>query len=160
MAFFASAKATPNDSITVFIFLSETCPICQTATLELKNIYNQYHPKGIEFIGLFPNTEMSNVTSITKFGQKYNLPFLLKLDESQQKVKQFSAMVTPQVFVVRNIDNQIMYNGRIDNGFERVGKKRQVTTEFYLKNALNEILAHQPVTVKETSPVGCFINKK
>ena len=157
---FASAKATPTDSVTVYIFLSETCPICQTATLELKNIYNQYHSKGVEFVGLFPNTEMSNDLSILKFGKKYNLPFPLKVDEGQQKVKQFSALVTPQVFVVSNADGQIIYNGRIDNGFERVGKKRQVTTEFYLKNALDEILSNRPVTMKETLPVGCFINKK
>lgn len=159
IAFFTSAKASPTDSVTVYIFLSETCPICQTATLELKSIYNQYHSKGVRFIGLFPNIEMSNDASISKFGKKYNLPFPLKVDEGQQKVKQFSATVTPQVFV-RNTDDQIIYNGRIDNGFERVGKKRQVTTEFYLKNALDEILSNRPVTVKETIPVGCFINKK
>lgn len=139
--------------------MSETCPICQSATLELKNLYAQYHSKGVDFIGVFPNETISNDASIAKFGKKYNLEFPLKLDQGQQWVKQFSATVTPQVFVT-NEAQEVLYSGRMDNGFERVGKKRQVITEFYLKNALEDLLAKRMVAVKETAPVGCFIIKK
>lgn len=153
-----SAK-TAMAGTTVYIFMSETCPICQSATISLKNLYAEYHPKGIEFIGVFPNESMSNDNSVMQFGKKYNLEFPLKLDVGQQLVKQFSATVTPQVFVMKD-EQEVLYNGRIDNGYERVGKKRQVTTEFYLKNALDDILANRAVAIKETAPVGCFIVKK
>lgn len=158
-ALFVSAKASASVA-TVYIFLSETCPICQSATVGLRNLYKEYHDKGIDFVGIFPNQSVSNAESIEKFGKKYQLDFLLKLDEGQQLTGKFSATITPQVFVVQESNQEVVYNGKIDNGFERVGKKRQVTTEHYLKNALDELLANKPVSVRETEPVGCFIMKK
>jgi peroxiredoxin len=153
------AKAGNSDSITVYIFLSETCPICQSSTLELKELYKGYDEQGIEFIGLFPNTKLSDEGSIRKFAKKYSLPFDLKPDKGQEIAKQLSASTTPQVFVVRNSDKAILYKGKIDNSFESIGKRRGVVTEHYLKQALENILHNQPVNPAETKPVGCFITK-
>lgn len=150
---------TSTDSITVYIFLLETCPICQSITIEMKNIYAKYESKGINFVGLFPNQDLSNGASIKKFGKKYNLPFELRMDEHQRLVQQFSATTTPEVFVVRNTDNKVLYRGRIDNSFEGLGRRRQVVTEHYLDSALKNILLNQPIKPTETKPVGCFISK-
>lgn len=145
---------------TVYVFLAESCPICQSATIGLKNLYREYHEKGVAFVGVFPNITVSNAATIEKFAKKYQLPFPLVLDDNQQWTIRFSATVTPQVFVVKEADGETVYRGKIDNGFERVGKRRQVINEFYLKNALDELLSNRPVAVKETEPVGCFIIKK
>lgn len=51
------------------------------------------------------------------------------------------------------------YAGKIDNGFENIGKKRQVVTEHYLRDALESILLQKEIEIKETQPVGCFIIK-
>ena len=56
---FGTLRAERGDEITVYIFMSETCPICQSVTLELKALYATYHPKGVTFVGLFPNQSMS-----------------------------------------------------------------------------------------------------
>lgn len=144
---------------TVYVFLSETCPICQAATLSLNSLYKEYRDKGIEFVGVFPNGTVSTPVSVEKFAKKYRLDFPLQLDENRSRTIYFGATVTPQVFVTEGTDGAVVYQGKIDNGFERVGKRRQITTEFYLKNALDELLAHRPVTLKMTEPVGCFIVK-
>lgn len=154
-----SGKASASVA-TVYIFLSETCPICQSATIGLKSLYKEYHEKGIDFVGVFPNVTVSNSTSIEKFAKKYQLDFTMRSDADRQLTQRFGATVTPQVFVVNEANGETLYRGKIDNGFERVGKRRQVTTEFYLKNALDEWLAHRPIVVKETEPVGCFIIKQ
>jgi peroxiredoxin len=145
------------DSISVYVFLSETCPICQNQTLTLRQLYDQFSAKGIAFTGLFPNTEYSTNESIQKFRKKYKIEFETRKDEGQRMTKKFSATITPQVFVVRNATQEILYRGKIDNGFEGIGKKRQVITENYLKNALDSIVNQSEITVKETQPVGCFI---
>ena len=146
-----------NDSITVYIFLSETCPICQSQTLELRNLYKDYAAKGIEFIGLFPNITLSNEATIHKFSRKYNIDFELRLDNAQKMKNQLSATHTPQVFVLRNVTGKVLYSGRIDNGFEGIGRRRQVTTEHYLKSALENIVQKIPVNPERTQAVGCFI---
>ncbi|MES2619515.1 MAG: redoxin domain-containing protein [Bacteroidota bacterium] len=148
-----------SDSITVYIFLLETCPISQSITIEMKKTYAKYESKGITFVGLFPNKDLSNGASIKKFGKKYNLPFELRMDENQRLVQQFSATTTPEVIVVRNTDSKILYRGRIDNSFEGIGRRRQVVTEHYLNSALENILLNQPINPTETKPVGCFISK-
>lgn len=154
---FAGFRASASVA-TVYLFMSETCPICQSATLNLRNLYEEYHAKGVDFVAVFPNVTVSNAGSIEKFAKKYHLDFSMRLDDNQQLTRRFSATVTPQVFVV-NAADQVLYEGKIDNGFERVGKRRQVTTEHYLKNALDECLSGKPITVRHTEPVGCFIIK-
>jgi peroxiredoxin len=159
---FVGAKKTvaQTDSIMVYVFLSETCPICQNQTLSLRDLNDDFAPKGIKIIGVFPNIEMSDSTSIFRFKKKYKLNFGVQLDDNQLLSSKLQASVTPQVFVVRKNTQEILYEGKIDNSFERVGKRRQIITDFYLRDALTQIIQNQCVTLKKTEPVGCFIQKK
>ena len=158
---FASAVyASSADSVQVYVFFSETCPICQSATLNLKAIYAKFQDRGIRFAVVFPNTNVSDEKSIEKFSKKYKLPFEHKIDEQQALTKKFSATITPEVIVVNSLTDEILYRGKIDNGFESIGKKRTVITEHYLNEALLSILENKPVNIKETKPVGCFIIKQ
>lgn len=156
---FALVTARAADSVSVYIFLSESCPICKSQTLTLRQLHQQYSTKGISFTGLFPNQEYSTNESIRQFGKKYQLKFELKKDEGQKMVKQFSATTNPQIFVVQNATQKILYQGKLDNGFENIGKKREVITEHYLRDALESILQKKEVAIKQTQPVGCFIIK-
>lgn len=157
--YFHKTSAQNKDSITVYVFLFESCPICQSLTIELKNLYTEFSSKGIEFIGIFPNTTISTEASIKKFKQKYNIPFTLKIDDEQKLTKQFSATITPQVFVVRKSDNKILYSGKVDNSYERIGKRRTVVNEHYLRTGLESILKGETPNPSQTKAVGCFIIK-
>ena len=152
-------SAQKKDSISVYIFLSETCPICQSSTLAVKSIYGEYHDKGISFIGLFPSQNMSTDETRQKFAKKYQIPFALSADKDQRMTKRLSVSITPEVVVVRERDKAILYRGKVDNNFEAIGKRRQVVTEFYLKKALENILHNKPVDPTKTEAVGCIISK-
>lgn len=154
---FLQGKA--GDSISVYVFLSETCPICQNQTLTLRQLYDEYAGKGISFVGLFPNQDLSSRESIQKFGRKYKIDFELRKDEQQKLTTQLAATVTPEVFVVNNATQKVLYRGKVDNSFEGIGKKRQVITKHYLHDALKNILEQKEVVLKETPAVGCFIVK-
>ena len=145
-----------NDSITVYVFLSEDCPICQNQTIGFRELYERFHTLGITFVGLFPNPASSEA-SVAAFKKKYKLAFELRRDEAQANARRLSAVVTPQVFVVRNANGKILYSGMTDNSYLRIGKRRGVTTEFYLRDALANITTAKPVERVETKPVGCFI---
>lgn len=153
------AQASENDSVTVYVFLSETCPICQNNTIELRRVYEQYRQQGVEFIGVFPNKGLSTEATVKKFTRNYNLNFEMKLDGEHKLVQQYNATTTPQVFVVHKATGQVLYSGRIDNSFEALGKRREVITERYLNNALNNIILNKPVQPAVTKPVGCFISQ-
>lgn len=154
---FKKLPTQPSAQYAAYIFLSENCPICQSETIELKNLNEQFAAKGVEFVGVFPNTSISTEASIKKFKQKFSIPFMLKIDAGQELTKQFSATITPQVFVVRKSDNKVLYSGKIDNSYERIGKRRTVVTEHYLQMALQSILKDETPNPSETKAIGCFI---
>jgi len=149
--------AKAQDKSTVYIFLSETCPICKNATLELNKLHTEYAKLGYNFIGIFPNENISTQETRASFGKKFHLNFPLISDTNQHFTQQFSATITPEVIVWSEPKQKILYRGKIDNSFESVGKRRTVTTEFYLRNALESLLKNTSESITFTQPVGCFI---
>lgn len=164
MALFISwnslAVNASEKGLTVYFFLSESCPICQSTTLEIKKICKDFESDDIKFIGLFPNQTNSTANSRSRFSQKYELNFLLVADSSQKLTKKFDATITPEVIVIENNNQTIIYRGKVDNSFESVGKRRAVVTEFYLRQALNFWKNGKVSLIKNTIPVGCYIQQK
>jgi peroxiredoxin len=139
----------------VYVFVSPECPLCQSYSLTLRNIYDQYRQKGIEMIGIVPGTDFTAV-QISAYIKEYKIPFTILMDEQLKVVQHYGATITPEV-VVTDPKGSILYRGRIDNWAYELGKKRKVITEHNLKDALESILAGKPVKVSQTKAVGCFI---
>jgi peroxiredoxin len=142
--------------VTVFVFLSGSCPICQSYTLPLKALYKKYHPAA-EFVGVFPNDGVS-AEDLEAFKKTYAIPFKLLTDSGHVLTKQFKATVTPEVFVV-NAKQELIYSGRIDNSFYAVGKRRNVVTTHELEDALSQCTSGHEITVPKTQAVGCIITE-
>ena len=140
----------------VYLFLGEECIISQNFTLRLRQLHETFASDRIEFLGLFPNPS-STQDKMAAFQKKYQIPFACKLDKMQRKMDEFGVRVTPEV-VVYNTDKQaVMYQGRIDNSYVRVGKRRTITTTFELKDVLTTVVEGKEIAVKKTTAVGCFI---
>jgi peroxiredoxin len=155
----AQKKVTPVKQVaTVYVFLAETCPISQQATLALRTLYTTYAPRGVQFVGLFPDQQTS-ADAISAFSRTYKVPFPLRLDNKQQLTRRFQARITPEVVVAAADGRTILYQGRIDNGYVRLGQRRTVTTQQELRDALAAIVAGQPVEKARTEAVGCFITE-
>lgn len=148
-----------TDKIKVYIFLLDECKICHHYSISLSELYEDYHSDQIEFIGLFPNF-VSSTKQISIFKKKYKIPFVLKTDYYKSKSKKFGVTVTPEVVVYNETQDEILYKGRIDNSFFKLGKQRTHTTKFELRDALHSISQGEEILVKETESVGCFINFK
>lgn len=154
-SFVISQKNPSTKETTVYIFLSETCPICQSYTLTLKELYKKYNSK-IEFIGVFPNY-YTDLDSILAFKEKYSIPFELIMDKDSKLTKHFKASITPEVFVETE-NGRLLYSGRIDDSFYAIGKRRNVITSTELSDALIQIVSGHPITVPKTQAVGCIIS--
>ena len=157
---FNLATIAGGKGLTVYIFLSETCPICQSVTIELKKLHQQFSPLQVEFIGLFPDGILSDAQTRVAFGKKYGLSFPLRSDSGQVLTRKFHAEITPEVVVVDNVTETILYRGKVDNSFASLGKRRTVVTEHYLRTALESWMAGKKILLSETQPVGCIIQKK
>ncbi|QIL77222.1 redoxin domain-containing protein [Hymenobacter sp. HDW8] len=147
---------SPKQVATVYVFLAETCPISQQATLALRNLYAAYASQGVQFVGLFPDQQTSPA-DIAAFGRTYKVPFPLKIDSKKQLTHCFQARITPEVVVASADGRTILYQGRIDNSYVRLGQRRTVVTEQELRDALAAITTGKPVAKSRTEAVGCFI---
>ncbi len=158
VALSANTGKESKDSITVYVFLQEECPVCQSYTIQLQELYKTYAGKNLHFVGLFPSPE-STEEKIAEFKAKYEIPFQLLTDHYHQKVAALGATITPEVIVYNETQQEILYRGRIDNTFFRVGKRRQLTTTSELKDALEAITNNKPIKVSKTEAVGCVISQ-
>lgn len=151
-----TAAAAPSDSITVYIFLREDCVICQQYTPQLEQLYAEYENKGVHFLGVFPNAS-SSPEFVTEFAEKYGLTFPLETDPDQILTRRFGATITPEVVVYDHRLGQVLYTGRIDDRYVKVGKRRRHVQTSELEDALKAIRSGQPVAVRESPATGCLI---
>ncbi|MES2560017.1 MAG: redoxin domain-containing protein [Bacteroidota bacterium] len=145
----------PAGKARVYYFLSPECPLCQSYSLTIRKLHEDFAKQNIEMIGIIPGTDFS-AAEILAFEMKYKIPIRMYRDEQFALVGKYEATITPEVVVV-NKEGAVMYQGRIDNWAYELGKKRKVITEHNLRDALSAIINNQPVKVKQTKAVGCFI---
>ncbi|MCW3125128.1 MAG: hypothetical protein JWO03_786 [Bacteroidetes bacterium] len=141
-----------SNGLSIVVFYSPLCPICQNYTKTLKDIHAKY--KDIPIYLIYPSFTTSE---IKRFETKYDIPFTSAQDQRNIAVKLFSATVTPQCFLMNN-KGEILYSGKIDNWYEDIGKRRTIITENYLVNAIESYRLNKPIIIPSTQPVGCFIN--
>lgn len=139
----------------VLIFTLRDCPIANRYAPEVRRISEEYGEQGVKFWRVYVDS-MDMAEAVEAHGRDYGYKFPGVLDDSMALVKATGVRVTPEV-VVFGPDKRMLYRGRIDNqniehGRVRPGYRRD------LRVALDEILAGQPVSVKETAAVGCFIS--
>ena len=148
-----------SDSITVYIFLLDECVICQNYMPELNRLYKEYGSDQIQFKGLFPNSS-SRRKAISAYANKYDVGFDLKTDHYHRMTDKLNAKVTPEVVVYEERHEVVLYQGRIDNSFVRIGQRRRVITAHELADALQAITNDETIKLNKTDAVGCFINFK
>ncbi len=140
----------------VYLFLLEDCKITQAYTDELQKLYRQFSNDSIHFTGLFPNPVSQDAT-MQAFAEKHALPFVCTREGAYELAKRFGVAVTPEVVVYDSTHQAVIYQGRIDNLFERVGQRRRVVTSHELESALSCIEQNKPVKPSRTKAVGCFL---
>jgi hypothetical protein len=154
VAIFQCVLAIGYGQLRVAFFLSPTCTICRFYALEMRSLSADYSSKGVDFAG-YAVGPLLNDSIVEAFRREYQIPFSIQHDDVMHR--RLNATVTPEVFVIYN--DSVMYHGRIDDSFVRVGKRRAHVKNRELRNALDRILQGGPVDVNHVPAVGCIIEK-
>lgn len=141
----------------VLIFLDTECPICQKTTRRVQELADQYANQ-VQFEAVYP-TETTTLADVKAFERTFKLTIPRRLDPAHKLVKQYDATTTPEVILLSET-NKILYRGSVDDQFYRLGRYRLAPTAFYLKDAIEATLAGKPISVKQTTPTGCLINRE
>jgi thiol-disulfide isomerase/thioredoxin len=152
-----------SSKILVIVFTCNHCPTAQLYETRLKKLVSSYAGKGVAFVAIEPNdpdavrldelgyTDVSDSFEEMKIRAEYrhfNFPYLY--DGATQAVSNaYGPKATPHVFVF-DAQRKLRFEGRIDNSQRESLVKTQDT-----RNAIDELLADQPVKVAHTGVFGC-----
>jgi hypothetical protein len=142
----------------VYVFLGENCVISRHYTALLRELHGQYADQGVQFLGVFPNG-YSTEAGIAAFQEKYLIPFGLQKDSAQVLTRRFQATVTPEVVVWDEESQSVRYQGRLDDQYARVGRRRLQPTQSELVDVLAAWREDRPIAVAHAPAVGCFITQ-
>lgn len=145
---------------TVVMFICNHCPYVLHVNPEIVKIVNDYKKKGIAFVGISSNdVEQKPADSPDLMKQLaeevgYDFPYLY--DESQEVARAYDAACTPDIYVFDE-ELSLYYRGRMDGS--RPGNEVPLTGED-LRNALDELLAGNPIPKVQYPSGGCGIKWK
>jgi peroxiredoxin len=145
--------AQPGKQATVYYFLSNSCPMVARYSYRVRELVTTFGPKGVAFFGVNSNALATrDETAAVAAKRSYNFPVLL--DPRQQAADRWSVVQVPYVIVVDNF-GRTRYRGIIDDN-----KAEDLAKRHYLRDALTQLLAGQPVRLVETQPdLGCLIER-
>ena len=150
-----SLKQIRSNKVSVFVFLSPGCTMCQDYTLTLNELYEKYKLRGVEVYAVFLGKKVTS-DEIDNYAKTYSVKFNMLIDDKKQLAGMLDAKVTPEVFVIDGMGEEI-YKGAIDNWFDEQGEKRSSITEHYLNDALQAALTGTKAKVTAVEAKGCPI---
>jgi len=133
---------------TVVAFISKDCPCSKGNIPYLKELANQF--KQFNFLLIHAKKDTPNL-EVTNYLKANQVNFQAVNDDKLIITNAFKALKTPHIYIV-NQKNEIIYNGAVSNS-----TFPDDASEFYLKNALNNLASNQPIKKNETKTMGCFI---
>jgi len=150
---FSLADAEKTNKAVVVMFIATKCPYSNAYNDRMRQMAADYSKKGILFVGVNSNSTEPEA-EVKSHAAKNKWDFTLVKDPGNKVADMYDAKRTPEIYVVGS-DGKLLYHGRIDENYEEPTK----VTSPDLKNALDQILAGQPVAKTETKAFGCTIKR-
>lgn len=131
------------------------CPIVRQALPALAEVRTRYRSQDVEFLLLNSNLQDTREL-VAKEASEFKIEFPILLDSSQLIGEALGVVRTSEVFVIDPKDWQLKYRGPMD---DRLSYERQRPAKHhYLTDALDAVLAGQPVATPYADGVGCLVN--
>ncbi len=152
-----------TESVIVFVSLANHCPWVRGMDKDLVQLVTDFEDDDIRVIGISMNhREEDRLSAMKKHAIRIGYNFEYLFDESQELGRQLGATRTPEYFIF-NADRKLVYMGLLHNSPGKMNSDGSVNyingepDEFYVKNAIKNILNDETVLPAETRAHGCSI---
>ncbi len=149
-----------SDRATVVMFICNHCPFVKHVQHELAQLAADYQPQGVAFAAINSNDAASypadapDKMKALAGALGFTFPYLY--DETQAVARAYQAACTPDIFIYDG-DLKLAYRGQLDDS--RPGNGLPVTGRD-VRQALDALLAGQPVDPNQRPSIGCNIKWK
>ncbi len=156
-----SLEDLAGNRLVVVAFLGTECPLAKLYAPRLAELADEFTDRGVAFVGVNSN-QQDSITELAHYAAEYGIEFPLLKDVGNVIADQFEAVRTPEIFVLDQ-DRVVQYFGRVDDQFGFQGNgiayQRNEPRRRDLAIALEELLAHKPVTQAVCLNQGCHIGR-
>jgi hypothetical protein len=140
------------------VFMCNHCPYVIHIKEHLSGFCRRYMELGVQVIAINSNDASGRYAEDGPDGMladatRYNYPFPYVIDATQNVARAYGATCTPDFFLFGR-DMRLVYRGQYDES--RPGNGKPVTGRD-LANAIDAVLARQPVPQKQFPSMGCSI---
>jgi peroxiredoxin len=139
------------------MFLCNHCPYVRHIEGQLGTVVAEYADRGVAAVGICSNDldayPVDGPAGMTDQARRAGFQFPYLVDEGQQVAAAYRAMCTPDLFVY-DADRRLAYRGAFDDSTPRNG---QPVTGALLRDALDRVLAGQPVPEPHRPSMGCSL---
>jgi peroxiredoxin len=150
---FSLSDAEKSHKLVVVIFIATKCPYSNAYNDRMRDMAKEYAGKDVLFVGINSN-DTEPADEVRSHARTHGFDFPVMKDPGNKVADAYDARRTPEVFVIDS-SGILRYHGRIDENYEDPAKVSSPD----LKNALNALLAGQPVAKAETKAFGCTIKR-
>jgi peroxiredoxin len=140
--------------VIVLAFWSFKCPVALACNDRLTALQSKYGNRGVVVLGVASNANESKA-EIQRNVSNLNLSFPILLDSDGMVAERLGASHTPSIFIL-DPGAILRYKGSLDNNKKLGDRGREANAE----EAIDSILAGQPVAKPETAFFGCSIKRK
>ena len=140
---------------TVVVFTANHCPYALAWHDRIQQVARDYAGESVQLVQVNANNEVTHPADSTAASAKrvadghFAGPYLR--DQPQELTRAWGAEKTPDVFIVDGA-GVLVYRGAPDSDQDDESQRAS-----YLREALDDVLAGQPVGRPETAPRGCGI---
>jgi peroxiredoxin len=140
----------------VLVFVGTDCPISNLYLPELVELEKRCRGKRVQFLAVYPN-ESEDLDQVAAHAGDRDVPFPVLKDCGQRLADAVGVSRVPAVAVLDG-DFALRYRGRVDDRYGP-GFRREKATRDDLGQALEEVLGGKTVSVAETTPDGCLLDR-
>lgn len=141
------------------MFICNHCPYVKAVEDRLIELGHSMKSKNVKVVAIcandadnYPDDSFEN---LKKRSNEKAYPFPYLYDESQSVARSFGAVCTPDFFLFdKNL--KLVYRGQLDDSWKDPAK----VTKEELKEAMNALLNHSPISSTQTPSMGCNIKWK
>lgn len=137
----------------VLMFIATECPVSNAYNERYNQLYNDYKGKNVAIVGINSN-KAEPADDIKSHAKEHGFEFPILKDVNNIIADKLDAQRTPEIFLLHPKTRELLYHGRIDDSQRTAHIKSND-----LRDALDEVLAGKPVSVKETKAFGCTIKR-
>ncbi|MFM8980747.1 MAG: redoxin domain-containing protein [Planctomycetia bacterium] len=139
----------------VLCWTAPGCPVAEVLAPRIKSLAEAFSARGVVFLGVCSDAGTPLERLVAKQAE-HGWSFPVLRDEAGVLAQRVGARTTTTV-VLLDRNRRIRYRGALDDQYGVTGRK-PAPTRAHLALALEEVLAHQPVSLADTTAPGCPIS--